>query len=153
MGIFKPKSATLEPAHSTSDAPWMRTAILELNVKEIPGPANNPRIVEYHKETSLAASSDSVSWCSSFVNWVFKQHAIKGTHSAAALSWKSWGKSLSKPVYGCVVVFDHGNGHGHVTFFDSEKDGMLYCLGGNQSDSVRLSYYSKKELVGYRWPA
>lgn len=133
-------------------APWMSFVLKEVGVTEVPGPTANARIIEYHAETSLKAGSDEIAWCSAFTNWVMKQVNIKGTRSAAALSWKYWGQGLKSPKYGCVVVFDHGRGKGHVTFFDHEKDEMLACIGGNQSNSVKLSYYSKKELVGYRWP-
>jgi uncharacterized protein (TIGR02594 family) len=94
-----------------------------------------------------------VAWCSSFANWVFKQVGIDGTHSAAALSWLKWGRAIAKPQYGCIVVFDHGDGHGHVTFFVREEGGYLVCRGGNQNNAVQESKYSIGELAGYRWPS
>lgn len=134
-------------------APWMMFVDQEMGQAEIPGSEDNPRIVQYHKETSLKASNDETAWCSSFANWVFKQVGIKGTNSAAALSWLKWGVAVDKPQYGDIVVFDHGNGHGHVTFFDHWKDNLLGCKGGNQSNRVKLSYYGKGELAGFRRPS
>lgn len=158
MGIFKKNNKPdlehkPDPAPVESDAPWMKIAESEIGVKEVPGPGNNSRILEYHKETSLRASADSVAWCAAFANWCLHKAGFKGTNSAAALSFRSYGVPLDKPKYGCIVVFDHGDGHGHVTFFDRELDGTyISCLGGNQSDSVRYSTYRKSSVAAYRWP-
>src|SRR5262245_10482745 len=64
---------------------WMEVAALELGVHEDARPGyHNQRIVEYHKTTSLAASSDEVPWCASFVNWVLQQTNRRGTNNALA---------------------------------------------------------------------
>lgn len=158
MSIFKRQSTIVpEPTHQdpipiSSQAPWMEIAKKELGQTEISGSKNNPRIIEYHKATSLQASDDETAWCSAFANWVMLKSSIKGTDSAAALSWQNWGMKLDKPQYGCIVVFDHGGGHGHVTFFDSFNGSNLRCLGGNQSNAVKYSVYSTNEVVAYRWP-
>lgn len=131
---------------------WMDVVDGEMGQEEIAGSKNNPRIVEYFSATTLGPSSDETPWCSAFANWVLKQVGIEGTKSAAALSWLDWGNPIKDPVKGCVVVFNHGQGHGHVTFFDHEKDGMLGCKGGNQNNQVKLSYYGHAELAGYRMP-
>jgi uncharacterized protein (TIGR02594 family) len=151
MTIFKRGTVQLEAAPNTT--PWMAVVLKEVGVSEVPGDGDNARILEYHAATSLHASKDSVAWCSAFANWVFKQVGIKGTDSAAALSWRTWGKKIDLPRYGCVVVFDHGSGHGHVTFFIREEGGYLVCTGGNQGDAVRESKYGRGELSGFRWPA
>ena len=155
MSIFKRGTVELEQPNTPApnEPLWMKVVHGELGVKEVPGSGDNPRIVEYHAETELHASKDAIAWCSSFANWVMKQVGIKGTRSAAALSWRSWGTKLSQPKYGCIVVFDHGGGHGHVTFFEKWDGSYLVCTGGNQSDSVRTSKYSTGEVVAYRWPA
>lgn len=151
MSIFKSK--TVEPAHSEpSNAFWMKYVLSEMGQREVPGAGNNSRILEYHMQTSLKASEDSVSWCAAFANWVMWKAEIPGTNSALALSWLKWGRSIPRPIYGCIVIFDHGAGHGHVTFFDHEKDGLIGAIGGNQQDSVKLSFYPRTELAGFRWP-
>lgn len=131
---------------------WLKIAEGELGVSERRG-GENPRIIEYHKYTSLKASEDEVAWCSSFVNFCMAKAGIRGTNSAMALSWKNWGEGLKEPRPGCVVVFDwKRNGHGHVTFFDKWDGSSLRCIGGNQGDSVRYSNYATGFVVGYRWP-
>ena len=122
----------------------------ELGQKEIKGLENNPRIVEYHQTTSLRATTDEVSWCSSFVNWCHKQAGIAGTDSAAARSWLRWGKAV-EPVEGCVVVFKRGAPpSGHVGFMVKRDGTHVWVLGGNQSDQVKISVYKAADVLGYR---
>eukprot|EP01156_Anaeramoeba_ignava_P011257 Anaeramoba_ignava/a482504_22.p5 GENE.a482504_22~~a482504_22.p5 ORF type:complete len:143 (+),score=5.17 a482504_22:255-683(+) len=82
------------PEIPESDAPWFKIALEEMwaGVTEIRGRKHNPRIIEYHKSTTLRASNDETAWCSSFVNWCIEQAGLKGTDSAAARSWLKWGK-------------------------------------------------------------
>lgn len=124
-------------------------AYSEMGQKEIPGSNDNPRIVEYHQSTSLKASDDETPWCASFVNWVLKQMGEKGTNSAAAKSFATWGKELKAPVKGCIAVFTRDGG-GHVAFVDHVTGDYVYCLGGNQSNKVCISAYPKSRLLGYR---
>ena len=123
----------------------------EVGQKEIAGDGNNPRIVEYHQTTSLRATTDEVSWCSSFVNWCCRQAGVAGTDSAAARSWLRWGEQLKQPVEGCVVVFRRGAPpSGHVGFF-VKRDGVnVWVLGGNQSNMVKISVYKASDVLGYR---
>lgn len=134
--------------------PWLPIALGELGTVEMPGAANNSRILEYHKATSLQASQDAVPWCSSFTNWVLREAGITGTNSAAARSFASWGKAV-RPCLGAIVVMSRGANpaHGHVGFFLDARDGVLFLLGGNQNDRVSIAQYGASRVLGYRWPA
>ncbi|WPJ72163.1 baseplate central spike complex protein [Salmonella phage CRW-SP2] len=147
---------TPEPPPGGYDAEkWMTIARGELGVKEYSGKFNNnPRILEYHKTTSLGASEDEVSWCAAFVGWVLLQAGFTSTRSALARSYLTWGSALSAPRYGAVVVFRRGNNptFGHVAFVQKFDDNYVWCLGGNQSDSVKVSRFSRSSVLGYRWP-
>jgi len=66
-------------------------------------------------------------------------------------TWEPWGTRLSRPVLGCIVVMTREGG-GHVTTFEYEENGLYYCRGGNQSDSVNLSGYSPDNIIGLLWP-
>lgn len=139
-----------------SDAPWLAIAQGEVGVKETPGPEHNPRIVEYFRESGHSGiKDDETPWCSAFMNWVFAKAGIVGTGSLAARSWLKWGKPLSKPKPGAVVVFWRGNPRGwqgHVGLYLGEYAGYISVLGGNQGDSVKISKYPRSNLLGYRWP-
>jgi uncharacterized protein (TIGR02594 family) len=129
--------------------PWLEIAQREMatGVKEIPGPRDNPRIVEYHQSTTLHATDDETAWCSAFVNWCMEQAGFKGTQSASSRSWLTWGQELTQPCLGCIVVCK-----GHVGFYYQEEHGRILLLGGNQSNQVKISPYSKNKIISYRWP-
>jgi uncharacterized protein (TIGR02594 family) len=140
------------------DAPWYQIAMEELanGVVEIPGPQDNPRVVEYHSTCTLRATNDETAWCSAFVNWCMVQAGKKGTDNAAARSWLNWkdGAKLTAPRLGCVVVFARGTNpwQGHVGFFVGDDDNHIQVLGGNQGNSVSVDFYRKDRLLGFRWP-
>lgn len=135
----------------------------ELGTKEIRGGRDNPRVVEYHQATSLKAKNDETAWCSAFVNWTMKQAGVRGTNSAAARSWLSWGTAVQrdsahvKP--GDVFVFPRGNNptQGHVAIVEEVlANGRVKVIGGNQGtgrgqpDGVTESIRSLSESIGVR---
>jgi len=145
-------------AISQLDEPrWLPIARNEIGVREFAGPQHNPRIVEYHRATSLRASADETAWCSSFVNWCMLKANIVGTDHAGARSWANWGVPLAAPRVGCVAVFKRhvpGNpGVGHVAFFLERIGGRIHLLGGNQRNSVSITNLPAADLIGYRWKA
>lgn len=133
---------------------WLTIAEGELGVSEIHGALNNPRIVDYHKTTTLKASTDEVPWCASFVGWCLEAAGITPTHSAAARSYMNWGKELLKPEFGCIAVLRRGPSHssGHVGFYVGEADDHVKILSGNQGDKVSIANFSKDKILSYRWP-
>ncbi len=132
--------------------PWMRIAEAELGVREIAGSTHEPRIIEYHATTGRF-TTDEVPWCSSFLNWVIEAAGLKGTKSAAALSWRNWGKTLASPSYGSIAVMDYGRGRGHVAFVAGRTaTDSLVLLGGNQADSVCLRSYRRSSIAAYVYP-
>ncbi|AGF88561.1 baseplate hub subunit and tail lysozyme [Salmonella phage Vi01] len=150
-----PQPEPQPPVDGYDPEKWMTVARGELGVKEYSGKFNNnPRILEYHKTTSLGASEDEVSWCASFVGWVLIQAGYTSTRSALARSYLQWGSPLSEPRYGAVVVFRRGNNptFGHVAFVQKFDANYVWCIGGNQSDSVKVSRFSRSSVLGYRWP-
>lgn len=134
---------------------WLEIARKEIGVHETRG-GETKRILEYHAQTSLHASDDETSWCSSFMNWCMMSVGLRGTRSAAARSWESWGLPLDKPIVGCIVVFWRGSkdsGLGHVAFYMGEQDrDYILCLGGNQGDKVCIAPEPKARVIAYRWP-
>lgn len=125
-------------------APWLRVAYGEVGVSEVRGASHNARILEYHASAGRART-DEIPWCASFVNWCLLQAGITGTGSAWSLSFLNWanGQTIADPVYGCIAVIDNGNHHGHVGFVvgtATSNSSHYVLLGGNQSNSVRLSH-------------
>lgn len=146
---------TFSPAKAP---PWLTIALQEKDkeVKEIPGPDHNPRIIQYLRTVGLPESflSDETPWNSAFVNWCFQQSGIKGTNRAMSRSWLDWGEPLEKPRLGAITVLGVSGSPtaGHVGFYIGESATQIYLLGGNQANMVNISAYSKDRVLGYRWP-
>lgn len=133
-------------------------AVKELGVHEIPGPKATARIVEYATHTTLKATSDEVSWCSSAANAICDWAGFPGEHSAAARSWLNYGVKLDAPILGCLVVFDrHDDSNpnaAHIAFCDHPdiSNGMIRVIGGNQRDSFCVGRFPVSKVLGYRSP-
>lgn len=136
---------------------WLRIGLDELDrgVEEIPGDEHNPDIIKYHSYTTLKATKDEVSWCSSFACYCMEVANVPSTRSARARDWEKWGKELKDPVIGCVVVFwrvSPESGSGHVGFYMGETNEGVMILGGNQGNAVSIIEYPKSQFLSYRWP-
>ena len=127
-------------------------ALNRMGTAEVPGPGNNPDIVEWLKSVNLPGE-DKIPHCSAFVNWCIEQSGLPGTKNGMARSWLNWGFPLVKPVLGCVVVLRRGVDPrlGHVGFFLDEFGGFIRIIGANQKDRVGVNAYAKLRLLSYRW--
>jgi uncharacterized protein (TIGR02594 family) len=122
-------------------------AILEWNrgIDRYAGPNQpNPEIEKYHATTDGVAPDD-IGWCSSFVNWCVRQAGMQGTDNKAARSWHKWGTPTESPHRGDIVVFRRKDSSwkGHVGFYWEDAGDSIRVLGGNQSNSVRISRYPR----------
>ena len=141
-----------------SVAPWMKTAMNAIGQKEIPGPKNNPRVMEYHEAAGSYSTGDSGkydAWCAGFVSWVMKKHGFTPPQKAMrALSWRDFGKSVTKPIFGAIGIKERRGG-GHVSFVVGQsRDGMLlYMLGGNQNNEVNVSQYKRSDWIKFVIPS
>ncbi len=125
----------------------------ELGIQEVPGDGDNPRIIEYHKETTLLAKDDEVPWCSAFVNWCCEQSSDDGTNLANARSWLTWGEHQIMPRTGDVCVLwrkSPTDWRGHVGFYIGGNFNYVALLGGNQSNKVCVREYPMKRVLGFR---
>lgn len=130
----------------------MPIALGELDVQEVPGDGDNPRILAYHQSTSLAAKDDEVPWCASYVGFCLQRAGITPTGSAMARSYTTWGRAV-EPRFGAVAVFRRGAPpSGHVGFVVDEDATRLFLLSGNVGDRVCLTSFPKEKLVACRWP-
>jgi uncharacterized protein (TIGR02594 family) len=138
-----------------SHVPWLAAAYEEIGQKEIDGPENNERIMDYIATVSptqgIHDDGFAVDWSSAFVAWSLDRAGIRGVQT-----WIPWpgsigGRAIEKPQEGCIVVLNFTHG-GHVGFFISEEGAYVKMLGGNQDDSVKIKSYTKDAVAGYRLP-
>ena len=133
---------------------WVRVGYSEIGQTEIPGPKENPRITAYFKAVgdTQGLRDDIDDWASAFVEWSLNGAGIIGPKSNDPASWATWGKKIDSPMPGCIVVFSF-NGLKHVAFYiEDDGPGAIKTLGGNQSDTVKISRYAKKDVIAYRMP-
>lgn len=92
-----------------------------------------------------------VPWCAAFINAILEREGFIGTNDNRARSFRDYGVKVSNPEVGDIVVFKS-----HVGIFIEYKqiNDTLYVgvLGGNQSDSVKVSYFPVKKIITIRRP-
>ena len=136
------------------ELPWIASARQYIGVREVPGPKNNAVISEWLHKLKAWWSDDETPWCGTFAATCVTEAGLtppKDWYRATA--WLTLPVSLSRPAYGCIVVFTRQGG-GHVGFVvGKDKAGNLMVLGGNQGDAVNIKPFAVSRAAGYRWPS
>ena len=136
VGIGKGEAPTAMALGGKSSTPWMTLAEKQVGVNEKDHPA---LIREYHQIGGKLKAGGETPWCASFVGWVLEKCGLKGTGSAAAISYAKYGQPIdkSKPIpYGAIMVIKFGTGN-HVAFCAGDKGNRVSMLGGNQSSKKK----------------
>ena len=132
---------------------WLTLARKEIGTVEIPGSRSNPKVVQYYLDVTGKKFADSVPWCAAFVGAMLTRSEKRSSGSLMAKSYLKYGdRSAAKP--GAIAVFPRGRSpiYGHVNFVESVDGDKLVCIGGNQSDAVTRTTYSKRKALAFRWP-
>lgn len=136
---------------------WYEEASRLRGLREGPGRADNPVILDWAKDLDIAYPHDDIPWCGLFVS-----HCVGATLAAeklpnnplSARAWLKFGSSI-KPQLGAVLVFWRGKKdgwQGHVGFYAGEDATAFHVLGGNQGDAVSIARISRDRLLDARWP-
>jgi uncharacterized protein (TIGR02594 family) len=136
--------------------PWMAVAWAELGQSERPGPASNPRIIDYFRRVGHpSVVDDETAWCAAFVGTCLEQAGFDSTRSLAARSYLAWGEPDASPGLGALVVLSRGDNPalGHVGFLIGMTENHVMLLGGNQTDAVGLAAFDRRRIIGVRKPA
>lgn len=144
----------LQAAADTPQSRWLAIAEAEIGQEEVEGGGDNPRIEAYHATTQGGAASDSVPWCSSFVNFCVRNAGLQGTNSKSARSWMNWGRDAAGFTPGCIVILKRGAAPlGHVGFFVGTEGGRVRLLGGNQGNRVSIASFDADQVMARRTDA
>lgn len=133
-----------------------------VGTKEVGGQVDNPMILAMLKLDSSWPENDEVPWCSAFANYICWLARLPRSKSLRARSWLTVGRGISlddaRP--GDIIVLQRGKGEqpgpevieapGHVGFYAGRFGEFIEVLGGNQSDTVKVSRYPKSRLLGVR---
>jgi uncharacterized protein (TIGR02594 family) len=134
------------------EMPWMDILKKHLGEHEIAGRADNQWILDCFKHTSYHAGHDEVPWCAACACRVLEESGYRSTKNAAAASFSTYGQRCALQP-GAVVVFHWATGGHHVTFCHHVVDSdYVACIGGNQSDSLKISVFNRKFIEAVRWP-
>jgi uncharacterized protein (TIGR02594 family) len=131
---------------------------------EVSGSTANPMILAMLKLDSDWPEDDSVPWCSAFMNYIAWLCRLPRSKSLRARSWLMVGRPVLGPAMvpeiGDVVILKRGHGKqpgpeivdapGHVGFFAGMDGDNVLILGGNQSDTVKVSTYPVARILGIR---
>jgi uncharacterized protein (TIGR02594 family) len=134
---------------------YLQYAQQHIGIKEVPGEKSNKTILAWIKSFFSWASDDGeIAWCAIFINKMLERAGMEGTGKANAKSFLDWGRQVYTPYKGDIVVFHRGDPKswkGHVGIYIGQAGpGMIYCLGGNQSNGVNIRKYSESKIVEYR---
>ena len=132
----------------------LELALSQVGVKEIVGLGHNPTILKYFDEIGHSwVDDDETAWCSAFVNWVCFKNNLSMSGKLNARSWLKVGEKVTNPKVGDIVVFwrvSRSDWRGHVGFFISQRNGVIYTLGGNQGNQVCIKAYNQNRLLEFR---
>jgi len=130
---------------------------------EVGGAMDNPQILAMLKLDNKWPQNDEVPWCSAFVNYICKLLRLPRSKSLLARSWLEVGRDVDlkfAQVGFDIVVLQRGaspqpgaedtTAPGHVGFYAGQSSTLVQILGGNQSDTVKVSRYRRDRILSVR---
>ncbi|HEX4918037.1 MAG TPA: TIGR02594 family protein [Limnobacter sp.] len=132
---------------------WLNEGLKHVGLAEIPGAKHNATIQAWLRKLGAWWSDDETPWCGVYVAHCMQVSGLPvPKYYMRAKAWADWGVGLSRPVVGCVVVFERKGG-GHVGFVvGQDQRGNLMVLGGNQGNKVSVAPFDRSRVLAYRWP-
>lgn len=133
-----------------------------IGTTEIVGSLDNPAIMAMLKLDNDWPQDDETPWCAAFVNFILWLCRLPRSKSLRARSFLTIGVgiALEDAEEGDLIVLKRGQGDqpgpevvnapGHVGFFAGMNGNFIEVLGGNQSDTVKVSLYPKSKLLSVR---
>jgi uncharacterized protein (TIGR02594 family) len=134
-----------------------------IGTHETPGLKSTPIILAMLQLDTVWPESDTVAWCSAFVNFIAWLLGLPRSRSLAARSWLAVGTpvtAMEATVGFDVVVLQRGDGiqpgadviaaPGHVGFFAGWQGDHVLLLAGNQGDAVSIAAFPRSRILGIR---
>ncbi|HEX4843190.1 MAG TPA: TIGR02594 family protein [Limnobacter sp.] len=133
---------------------WVDEGMTHLGLAEIPGAKHNATIGAWLRKLGAWWADDETPWCGVFVAHCMREAGLSvPKYYMRAKAWADWGVGLSRPVFGCIVVFERKGG-GHVGIVvGQDQQGNLMVLGGNQGNRVSIAPFDRSRVIAYRYPA
>lgn len=163
--VFEPNATFPSLGISMPEIPaHLALARTLVGTDEYAGGNDNAKILSFAKEIGrrfpdMAAycaqyNHDEIPWCGLFAGYCMAMSGIRPVFGPTdtdkflwAQAWKQFGTPTFVPQLGDILVFAR-----HVTFYNGEDGSSYLCLGGNQSDSVTITRFSKSSCEAIRRP-
>jgi uncharacterized protein (TIGR02594 family) len=134
----------------------LHAALADYGLREVPGAANSPRILEmaFQAHAGSYYKSDATPWCAlAMTSWVLTAGFVPPRDPLAAKNWASFGTAvaLEDAALGDILVMERPGGN-HVTMYvgEDKEAGLFYGLGGNQGDCVCIASFPKSRITHVR---
>ena len=162
MSVLWDKSAKAmpEPKGLEGDPAWLARARKMLGLKETPGAANNPEIMNMAKRLDQWYPGDDVPWCGLFIAdcmAIGAPNEPQDFNRLGARNWNEYGES-TKPCLGAVIPMwrthktKSWNGHVALATGTTSDGKWVRGIGGNQSDMVSEIWFDVDRILGWRVP-
>ncbi|MEM8822026.1 MAG: TIGR02594 family protein [Pseudomonadota bacterium] len=145
------------PVKVKGEPPWLVHARTLLGTREAPGAADNDVIMAWAQGLDQWYPGDDVPWCGLFVAECMAAGAPdepQDFNRLGARQWLNYGAECDLSL-GAVCVLWRGRRDGwkgHVFLVTGQSVDAVRGVGGNQSDAVTETWFSKERVLGYRKP-
>jgi uncharacterized protein (TIGR02594 family) len=110
-------------------------------------------VSEARKYMGTNPTARSRLWCATFMNMVLAKVGYAGTNSDAAKSFAQYGRRISEPQVGAIVVLTRGKKGGHVGVVSGiDKTGNPIIISGNHGHRVGEAIYPRSRVIAYVMP-
>lgn len=141
-------------------SPWLTEARKHQGQSEVPGWKSNKWILSLWDTvpwiwSTVSRQDDSVlPWCGAFVRHCLVEANIQPPkHWYRAKAYVNFGTKLYEPTLGAVCVIKNSAGKFHVGIIVGVNNaGHVLIIGGNQSDSVKVSAFLRDSVEYIGWP-
>lgn len=123
-------------------------------VSSVAGPSSR-EIVVAQSYLGTNPTKQSRLWCADFMNLVEQRLGRPGTGSRWARSFLDYGRRVSAPRPGDIVVLSRSGSRnsGHVGYYKGrDKRGYLILVSGNHGGKVAVGHYPTRRVLGYVRP-
>lgn len=140
-----------------SEPIWLSIARAFDGLAEVPGPGNNPVIMNWVKYVGAPEwyDRDAHPWCGLFGSVICKAAQLPapgtGFDLIRALTFARYGTPLKLPSLGAFLTFGRAGGH-HIGWYLGERVDAYRVFGANQDDKVCATWIQKDRLIACTWP-
>jgi uncharacterized protein (TIGR02594 family) len=134
--------------------PWMAEMARRHGLHER---THNKSLSDWLKIGKWLGDPAKLPWCGDAVETcivkTLPQEPVPG-NPFFAQNWKAFGINPGGPIVGAIGVIRWSASAGHVGLvadYDARRK-KVTMLGGNQSDSIRLSAFDLDSFIAFRWP-